>query len=200
MRLCDRAEVAVKPRVCKNRKVMNKNAVVENQEPSMKQQDHVDKVVAEWDAQDKDREMGNVQLIIRLIRIGVILDRELSTLAKYFDVKPGQFEVLSALRRAYPETLSPSDLIQGTLLSSGAMTPLVDRLEAKALVRRLADPKDGRSVRVALTREGLTVIDRVLSDRLARFKELMTQLDAGEGAAAAASLRKILLYLEAPKV
>jgi DNA-binding MarR family transcriptional regulator len=177
---------------------MNENTMVENQDTSMRQQDHVDKVVAEWDVQDKDREMGKVQLIVRMIRISAILERELSTLAKYFDVKPGQFEVLSALRRAHPMTLSPSDLIQGTLLSSGAMTPLVDRLEAKALVRRLADPKDGRSVRVALTPEGLTVIDRVLSDRLARFKALMARLDPGEGAAAAASLRKILMYLEAP--
>ena len=40
------------------------------------------------------------------------------------------------------------------LLTSGSITPAIDRLESRKLVRRASDPKDRRSRIVALTRAG----------------------------------------------
>jgi DNA-binding MarR family transcriptional regulator len=44
--------------------------------------------------------------------------------------------------------LTPTQLIRLTRLSSGAMTTLLDRLEARAFIRRESHPKDRRSILV----------------------------------------------------
>jgi len=164
----------------------------------MKERDYIDAAVAEWDAQRIGKSMGGVALIMRIMRIGGILERELATLCARYNLKPGQFQALTALRRVYPRTLTPSELNHGTLLTSGAMTPLIDRLEEKGLVRRLADPDDRRGVRVELTRAGKKLIDEAFDARIERLAELVAQLGEGEVVKSAATLRKILLLLEGP--
>ena len=72
--------------------------------------------------------------------------------------------MLSALRRAgEPFQLSPKQLLQQTLVSSGTMTNRIDRLVGRRLVRREADPGDGRSVLVTLTDEGRTRVDAAIT-------------------------------------
>ncbi|MGH8782853.1 MarR family winged helix-turn-helix transcriptional regulator [Paraburkholderia sp.] len=164
----------------------------------MKERDYIDAVVEEWDAQGTGRPIASVALLLRIMRIGGILERELSTLCARYNLKPGQFQALATLRRAYPRTLTPSELNHGTLLTSGAMTPLIDRLEEKALVRRLADPDDRRGVRVELTRAGQKLIDEALDARIERLAELAAQLGESEIVKSAAALRKIMLMLEGP--
>ncbi|WP_394830146.1 MarR family transcriptional regulator [Pendulispora rubella] len=164
----------------------------------MRERDYIDAVVAEWDEQRVGKPIGGVALMLRIIRIGGILERELATLCARYNLKPGQFQALAALRRVYPRTLTPSELNHGTLLTSGAMTPLIDRLEEKGLVRRLADPDDRRGVRVELTRAGQKLIDEALEARIERLTELVAQLGEGEVVKSSTALRKIMLLLEGP--
>ncbi|RKP43924.1 MarR family winged helix-turn-helix transcriptional regulator [Pararobbsia silviterrae] len=164
----------------------------------MRERDYVDAAVAEWNTQKTQRPFDDVALLMRVIRIGGILERELAALCTRFNLKAGQFQALSALRRAYPRTLTPSELNHGTLLTSGAMTPLIDRLEEKGLVKRLADPDDRRGVRVELTRAGCALIDEALDERIARLAELVAPLGDAELVKSESALRKILLLLEGP--
>ncbi|WP_454874684.1 MarR family winged helix-turn-helix transcriptional regulator [Paraburkholderia xenovorans] len=164
----------------------------------MRERDYIDAVVAEWDAQRTSKPIGKAAVLLRIMRIGSILERELATLCARHNLKPGQFQALTALRRAYPRTLTPSELNHGTLLTSGAMTPLIDRLEEKALVRRLADPDDRRGVRVELTAAGRKLIDEALEARIARLAEITDLLSESENLKSASALRKILLLLEGP--
>jgi DNA-binding MarR family transcriptional regulator len=51
--------------------------------------------------------------------------------------------VLATLRRAgHPYQLSPTDLFNVLMLSSGTMTHRIDRLEQADFVKRIADPND----------------------------------------------------------
>jgi DNA-binding MarR family transcriptional regulator len=69
--------------------------------------------------------------------------------------------VLASLRRAgKPYRLTPTQLYNSLMLTSGAMTNRVDRLEAAGLVERLQDPADRRGVLVSLTKDGLKLIDK----------------------------------------
>lgn len=164
----------------------------------MPERDYIDAAVAEWDTQQTNRPFNDVALVLRIVRIGGILERELATLCATYGLKPGQFQALSALRREYPRTLTPSELNHGTLLTSGAMTPLIDRLEEKQLVKRLADPNDRRGVRVELTAAGRQLIDEALDARVARLAELVAPLGDAEVSKSNGALRKILLALEGP--
>ncbi|WP_280373852.1 MarR family winged helix-turn-helix transcriptional regulator [Nocardia wallacei] len=48
------------------------------------------------------------------------------------------------------------------MVTSGAITNRIDRMAAKGLVVRAADPKDRRTVRIRLTDEGRELIDRLM--------------------------------------
>lgn len=64
------------------------------------------------------------------------------------------FEALLALDRAGAKGARPRDLNADVPLSQPALSRLVARLEDEGLVARAGDSDDGRSVRLALTRQG----------------------------------------------
>ena len=77
------------------------------------------------------------------------------------------FDVLATLRRQGPPfRLNPRELVRSTMLTSGAMTNRLDRLETQGLLRREADPGDRRGVRVVLTKRGLKLVDQAIEAKL----------------------------------
>lgn len=65
-----------------------------------------------------------------------------------------EFDVLITLDNADGHRLRMTDLAQAVMFSSGGLTRLVGRLEARGLVRRTPDPSDARSLRAELTDAG----------------------------------------------
>jgi DNA-binding MarR family transcriptional regulator len=75
------------------------------------------------------------------------------------DVTVAEWVVIRAL---YDEdAMAPSRLAEDLGLTRGAVTKLADRLIAKALVLRKADPGDGRAQTLALTRGGRKLVPRL---------------------------------------
>ncbi len=62
------------------------------------------------------------------------------------------------------------------MVTSGAVTKRVDRLEAAGLVRRAVDPGDARSRRVRLTDEGVGLIERLFEQHMANEHRLVSGL------------------------
>jgi DNA-binding MarR family transcriptional regulator len=105
--------------------------------------------------------------------------------------------VLAALRRAGPpHCLSPTDLYNSLLVSSGAMTNRLRRLEAAGLVKRVSDPGDGRSLLVALTSKGHKMIDEAVDAHTANEHRLLAALGSDDRAVLADLLRRLLLQFE----
>ena len=75
------------------------------------------------------------------------------------DVTVAEWVVMRALYDA--DVMAPSRLAEELGLTRGAVTKLADRLIAKALVVRKADPEDGRAQTLALTREGRKLVPRL---------------------------------------
>jgi DNA-binding MarR family transcriptional regulator len=106
----------------------------------------------------------------------------------------GEFEVLSALvRSGPPHQMKPTDLGYAIVLSSGAMTNRIDRLEQAGLVTRLPDPGDRRGTLVALTEKGRRTADEALVAVLANEERLLGALTADERDELAGLLRKLLV-------
>jgi len=76
------------------------------------------------------------------------------------DISMREYDVLYTLSKC-PEPQRISDLGRHVLLSQPALSRLADRLAERGLVERLADPADGRGVRLALTAAGRDLQRRV---------------------------------------
>ena len=102
--------------------------------------------------------------------------------------------MLSALRRAgAPYRLSPKQLLQQTLVSSGTMTNRIDRLVERGLVSRQTDPNDGRGILVEMSPAGLTRVDAAITRLVDAEAELLASLPAAEQKRLAGLLRKLSL-------
>lgn len=80
------------------------------------------------------------------------MERELATLGH--DLTFSQYITLKKLAGG---SAGVTDLARAADLNPGAMTRLLDRLEAKGLIARSADPGDRRAVHIRLTDTGLVI-------------------------------------------
>ncbi len=156
--------------------------------------DEVDRIVGAWQAQRPDLDFSPLGVLSRVDRLSRHLDRARREAFRRSDLEPWEWDVLSALRRAgEPFQLSPKQLLQQTLVSSGTMTNRIDRLVGRRLVRREADPGDGRSVLVTLIEEGRTRVDAAITRLVDAEAELLAVLPRGDRERLAALLRKLSL-------
>jgi len=77
------------------------------------------------------------------------------------------------------------------LVSSGGITYLVDRLEARGLVERIENPDDRRARFVSLTRQGEKLIQRIFPEHARVLERALAGLDAGEQEDAIDLLRRL---------
>lgn len=141
--------------------------------------------------------MSSLALLGRLFRVTHLADLELAKGTGAHDLRPGWFDLLAALRRAGPPyQLTPTELTQATMLSSGGTTKRLDRLAEAGLVTRRPDPRDRRGTLVRLTRKGLTRFDRALETHLANEDRLLRSLSATERRQLDRTLRRLLAALE----
>jgi DNA-binding MarR family transcriptional regulator len=143
--------------------------------------DHVDHLIEQWRRELPELDVTPMEVIARISRLSRILEREVDEIYAKAGINRAQFGVLAALRRAGPPyRLSPTDLYNSLLITSGAVTNRIERLTAAGLVRRVPDPNDGRSLLVALTPQGKRLIDRVAARHYEREQALLRAL--GDGA------------------
>lgn len=100
-----------------------------------------------------------------------------------------QLGVLEALLHKGP--LSQRELGRKVLTSAGNMTDLIDKLEARDLVRRTRSPVDRRSVRVELTAGGRATIEELFPRHAAEIDASMRGLTPEELEDLSALLRKL---------
>ncbi len=67
------------------------------------------------------------------------------------------FSQYITLKKLAEGTAGASDLARAAELNPGAMTRLLDKLEAKGMVSREADPSDRRALHIDLTDSGRTI-------------------------------------------
>jgi DNA-binding MarR family transcriptional regulator len=160
-------------------------------------EDAVDRVIGQWRQARPDLDLEPMALIGRLGRLSLLGTAVIEAGLAEHGLKLGEFDVLASLRRSgAPFELTPGALIRQLMLSSGAMTNRIDRLEAAGLVRRLPDPNDRRGVIVALTAAGRRLVDRAVTDHVENEARLLEPLNARERATLDRLLRKLTAPLE----
>ena len=159
--------------------------------------DRIDELVAQWKAERPDLDAGVMAEVGRLLLVARVIGDRLAAFAGEHGLQVGEADVLLTLRRAGdPYRLSPTRLAQSLLISTGAMTNRLDRLEARGLVRREPDPGDRRSLQVALTSDGRALVDEVVGGHVENELQMLSVLGKGEREELTRILRKLLAHLE----
>lgn len=154
--------------------------------------DHAQHVVDQWAAVRPDLDASPVLVIGRLHRVALALTTELVKVYNAHGLGEGDFDVLATLRRTgEPFELTPSELMDQTMVTSGAVTKRLDRLEGAGLVERRVSDGDRRSRIVALTDKGRRLIDRAVPEHFANEARLLEPLTASERRTLAALLGKL---------
>ncbi len=159
--------------------------------------DEVDRILQAWARETPDLDVSPLSVLSRVSRLSRHLDFERRDAFSIHQLDTWEFDVLAALRREGPPyELSPGQLIQQTLSTSGTMTNRIDRLTERGLVERLPDPKDRRGVRVRLLTPGREIVEAALADLVEREQHILAGLNAVEREQIAVLLKRLVQPFE----
>ncbi|MFK8024756.1 MAG: MarR family winged helix-turn-helix transcriptional regulator [Ilumatobacter sp.] len=143
--------------------------------------DHVDEIVDQWTRERPDLDVSGMAIIGRLGRLERAIRARLDVVFAMHDLEAWEFDVLATLRRhGEPHRLTPGELLESMMVTSGAMTNRIDRLEGRGFVRRSKSPTDGRQVLVQLTPAGFDKVEAAVADHAANELTLIDVLDPGQ--------------------
>lgn len=139
--------------------------------------DHVDEIVEQWTRERPDLDVSGMAIIGRITRLEKLIRPQLNGVFAEHDLESWEFDVLATLlRTGAPHQLTPGQLLDSMMITSGAMTNRIDRLEQSGLVKRTKSATDGRQVLVKLTKKGLRVVDSALIDHAANERAIVDAL------------------------
>jgi DNA-binding MarR family transcriptional regulator len=165
-------------------------------EPS-EQSDHVDRVLALWAGEAPELDLATVGVIARLGRVRAYIDRQLDETLGEYGLTRQSWDVLASLRRVGPPyRLTPTDLYQAVMRTSGAITHTLHGLEHAGLISREPNPDDKRSLHVQLTEAGRELTARVAPEHLANEHRILAPLDQQDRDTLAGLLRRLLIGFE----
>lgn len=159
--------------------------------------DSIDHFVDEWRRERPDIESWPAAIWPRLYRISSLLQRRSERVLAPLGLSWEAFSVVVTLRRSGPPyELRPRDILRESLLTSGAVTNRIDRVEALELVERRSSGADRRGVTVRLTDKGLRLADEAIAAHFAMLAQLFGVFARQERDQFAALLAKLLRALE----
>jgi MarR family transcriptional regulator, organic hydroperoxide resistance regulator len=101
------------------------------------------------------------QVVVALLRTADLVRRGLGQVLEPYDITPQQYNVLRILRGAGEQGLPTLEIGERMIEQAPGVTRLLDRLEAKGLVRRERCPQDRRQVLCQLTPGGHELVERL---------------------------------------
>jgi|SRR5947209_14263985 DNA-binding MarR family transcriptional regulator len=159
--------------------------------------DHIDRVRMQWRAVRPDLDTAPVAIVARIGRIAAYFDQATDTLMSGHGLARSSWDVLATLRRAGPPyELSPTELYQALMRSSGAMTNRLHRLQRAGLIERHPDPGDGRGRLVRLTAQGRKLVDELAPIHLENENRLLASLTDEDRKVLEKLLRRLARGLE----
>ncbi|MER8490271.1 MarR family transcriptional regulator [Mesorhizobium australicum] len=156
--------------------------------------DRAGKAIEQWQRERPDLDVSPMAVIGRLNEVSSLIARDrLAPLFARFGLQAGEFDVLATLRRSgSPYALTPTALYEATMVTSGAMTNRLDRLEKAGLILRAPHPNDRRGIVVRLTEQGLALIDEAVAAHVANEHQILSGLTLAERETLSQLLEKLI--------
>ena len=110
-----------------------------------------------------------------IVQVGERLLAAVDRALRHHHISRAGREALAVLEGA-GQPLSPTTLAQRLIVTTASVTSLLDTLEGRGLVERRPDPADRRRLLVAITDDGLALVDQFLPEVVALQTAVMAQL------------------------
>ncbi|MFH9892271.1 MarR family winged helix-turn-helix transcriptional regulator [Streptomyces luteogriseus] len=140
---------------------------------------------------------GQVGGVAALVRAAFLVDGVYAQASRAYGLTPQQGQLLCVLM---PRPYGMSELGETLGLAKSSLTGLVDRTVRRGLVRREADPRDGRAVRVGLTDQGAALAEKFHAETCRRMAALPSGLSGAERDRLAVLLSRVVADNEVPEV
>ena len=160
-----------------------------------KQVDTVDAILKQWRQVRPDVDVSPIAVIGHISRLSRLVDRKLNENFARFDIEDWGYDMLATLRRhGEPYELSAGELTRQTMVTTGAITNRIDRLEKRQLVVRVSST-DRRKVIVRLTPTGLKLVDSIVASHMETEHAILAALSTRQQQNLANVLRSVLTFL-----
>jgi DNA-binding MarR family transcriptional regulator len=162
----------------------------------MAERDSIDRFLEHVSDAFPDLDLEVEAAVDRVHKLSKHIDRRAEATASRFELNKGELKLLLRLRWAPDMAASPTECAESLMLSSGAMTNRLDRLEQAGLLARERDTEDRRGILARLTPRGVEVTDSAVREQAKEEQAILAALSKREQGQLNGLLRKILLDLE----
>jgi DNA-binding MarR family transcriptional regulator len=163
--------------------------------------DSVDAIETAWRRERPDVDSRSIGIVTRIWRLGRVFDRARADALADAGVDASTLDALATLRRAgRPYRLTAGEMRRRSLVTAGAVSQRLDKLEAAGLVRRVPAEDDRRVVWVELTPRGIRTVDRAFAIVMAHEARLLAGLTRQERRDLTVVLRRWLHWFESSDV
>lgn len=132
-----------------------------------------------------------------MVRSSFLVNAVYAESGREHGLTPQQGQLLCVLM-AQPYGMSELGSVLG--LAKSSLTGLVDRTERNGLLRREADPRDARAVRIVLTPRGAKLAHAFYAETCVRVEKLAVGLSSAERESLAGLLGRIVFANDVPEV
>jgi len=161
------------------------------------EKDRVDLLLESWATLRPEVDLSPVGVTRRIYRLSRHLERTISDEFRPFDMDWSDLLILEALDRPGADgRVSPTELSEELMMTSGGMTARLGRLQRARLIERHPDPTDGRVLHVALTAKGKELVERLLPLYAKVKRQCLEHLDPETVSSLENGLRSMLLGFE----
>lgn len=155
--------------------------------------DVVDRLIEQWRVARPDLDSSPLEVVGRVIVLAQHLERGVESALEKHNLSLGQFDILATLRRHGKKGgLTPTQLLESVVLSSGGMTARLDALAEAGYIYRKPNPDDRRMVVIELTAKGRRAIDSATKTRFNEAKASLPPLNPAEMTTLTGLLRRWL--------
>ncbi|MEP3891329.1 MAG: MarR family transcriptional regulator [Hellea sp.] len=143
--------------------------------------DLIDKLRREWEYEDPMLDTSAMDVVGRVIKLASQWTVETNAAMKPFGLKYTEFDIIATLRRSgKPYELTPTQLCESILLTSGAMTTALNRVEQLGLIERALSVSDKRVKTARLTQVGISLARKAAERRFGLAKHHVQNLSKKE--------------------
>jgi DNA-binding MarR family transcriptional regulator len=163
--------------------------------------DSIARIISVWLRERPDLDGSAVGIHGRIIRLASHMLRRSDGWLNPLGLSWEAFSLIVTLRRSgKPYELRPTDILKESLLTSGAVTNRIDRVEEMGLVKRIPAKGDRRSYSIRLTPAGKRLADKAIEHHFVALKRSFNSLTDSEQKQLASLLEKLLSAAEAQEI
>ncbi len=157
--------------------------------------DYIDGIQEQWACMLPQVDIESAGVIGRIRRLAQVMQLRSDSVLGMHGITRSEFDILSALARN-GRPMAPTELATELLISGAGMTKRIKKLVDAGLIRRDANPEDGRGALLRMTDQGQELLLPVLESISAFESTVLEVFTMPERKDLADSLRTLLADLE----